>query len=138
MIQIILGKKGTGKTKTIIDLANTAVANSSGNVVVVEKGNKLTFDINHKARLINTEEYKIEGCDKFFGFLMGIVANDYDVTDIFIDGTYKILAKNDPALVECFIKGIEQVQFHNDINFVLTVSEEPANVSEYVKKFCKV
>ncbi len=76
------------------------------------------------------------GCDKFLGFLMGIVANDYDVTDIFIDGTYKILAKNDPALVEAFIKEIEQIKFHSDINLVMTVSEDPENVSEYVKQFC--
>lgn len=136
MIKVILGKMGTGKTKTIIDLANTAVVNSSGNVVVIEKGNKLTFDIKHKARLINTDEFHIEGKDKFVGFIMGIVANDYDVTDIFIDGTYKILTKDDPAMVEALIKEIERVKFNSDINITLTVSESPENVSEYVKKFC--
>ena len=136
MIKLILGKKGSGKTKTIIDLANAAVENSSGHVVVIEKGNKLTFDIKHKARLINTDEYHITGGDKFIGFVMGVIANDYDVTDVFVDGSYKILGKNDPAAIESFIKEILQVSFHSEINIYLTVSDDVENMSEYVRQFC--
>ena len=74
MVTLLIGKKGTGKTKKLIALANEAVAASAGNVVVIEKGAKLTYDVTHKARLIDTEQYLIEGYDMLFGFISGICA----------------------------------------------------------------
>ena len=82
MVTLLIGKKGTGKTKKLISLANEAVAASTGNVVVIEKGSKLTYDVTHKARLIDTEQYLISGYDMLFGFISGICAGNYDVTDI--------------------------------------------------------
>ena len=79
MVTLLIGKKGTGKTKKLIALANEAVAASAGNVVVIEKGAKLTYDVTHKARLIDTEQYLIEGYDMLFGFISGICAGNYDV-----------------------------------------------------------
>lgn len=90
MVTLLIGKKGTGKTKKLIALANEAVAASAGNVVVIEKGAKLTYDVTHKARLIDTEQYLIEGYDMLFGFISGICAGNYDVTDILVDSTFKI------------------------------------------------
>jgi len=90
MVKLLIGKKGTGKTKKLIALANEAVAASSGNVVVIEKGSKLTYDVTHKARLIDTEQYTIYGYDMLYGFLSGICAGNYDVTDILVDSTFKI------------------------------------------------
>ena len=78
MVTLIIGKKGSGKTKKLISLANEAVSASNGNVVVVEKGAKLTYDVTHKARLIDTDQYAITGYDSFFGFLSGICAGNYD------------------------------------------------------------
>ena len=94
MITLLIGKKGSGKTKKLIENANNAVAKSSGNVVVIEKGLKLTYDISHKARLIDTDAYAINGADAMFGFISGICAGNYDVTDIFVDSTLKIIGND--------------------------------------------
>ena len=90
MITLLIGKKGSGKTKKLIELANAAVESSKGNVVVIEKGLKLTYDISHEARLVDSDAYGIQGKDALVGFISGICAANYDVTDIFIDSTLKI------------------------------------------------
>ncbi|MEE0265450.1 MAG: hypothetical protein UD936_07470, partial [Acutalibacteraceae bacterium] len=90
MVTLLIGRKGSGKTKKLIALANEAVTQSTGNVVVIEKGAKLTYDVTPKARLIDTDEYQIAGYDVLFGFISGICAGNYDITDIFVDSTFKI------------------------------------------------
>ena len=100
MITLLIGKKGSGKTKKLIELANEAVKNSNGNVVVIEKGLKLTYDISHKARLVDSDAYSIEGLDALVGFISGICAANYDVTDIFVDSTLKITGKGVGAAFE--------------------------------------
>ena len=104
MITLLIGKKGSGKTKKLIEHANEAVVKSSGNVVVIEKGLKLTYDISHKARLIDTDAYAINGADAIFGFVSGICAGNYDVTDIFIDSTLKIIGQDIVALEKLVAK----------------------------------
>lgn len=108
MVTLLIGKKGTGKTKKLISLANEAVAASTGNVVVIEKGSKLTYDVTHKARLIDTEQYLISGYDMLFGFISGICAGNYDVTDILVDSTFKICpeATLSPAGVKSVRRGM--------------------------------
>ena len=91
MIKLIVGTKGSGKTKAMIDQINDAVKTSKGNVVVVEKGMKLTYDIAPAARLIDLEEYKISGGEMLYGFVAGLMANNYDITDLYIDGILKEL-----------------------------------------------
>ena len=90
MIKLLIGVKGTGKTKKLIELVGSALESSKGNVVVVEKGNKLIYDINYKARLVDTEQYAIEDAQSLYGFIAGLVAADHDLTDLFIDNTIKI------------------------------------------------
>ena len=90
MVKLLVGVKGTGKTKKLIELVGVALENSKGNVVVVEKGNKLIYDINYKARLVDTEQYAIEDAQSLYGFIAGLVAADHDLTDLFIDNTIKI------------------------------------------------
>ena len=85
MLKLIIGVKGTGKTKTLINLVNTAVENSKGDVVCIEKGVKLRYDIKYQARLIDTEEYFVCDAQSLFGFVAGIFASNHDVTDLFID-----------------------------------------------------
>ena len=104
MITLLIGKKGSGKTKKLIEHANEAVVKSSGNVVVIEKGLKLTYDISHKARLIDTDAYAINGADAMFGFVSGICAGNYDVTDILIDSTLKIIGQDIVALEKLVAK----------------------------------
>lgn len=85
MITLILGRKGSGKTKRLIDMCNAATAESKGSVVFIEKDSSLTYDISRQARLAVAEDYQISGYDAFYGFIAGMCASNYDITDIFVD-----------------------------------------------------
>ncbi|MGN0537389.1 MAG: hypothetical protein ACI4M3_05390 [Acutalibacteraceae bacterium] len=121
MVTLIVGKKGSGKTKKLIDLAAQAVEASNGNVVVVEKGSKLTYDITHKARLIDTEEYAITGYDAFFGFLSGLCAGNYDLTDVLVDSTLKIGGQDLNEFAE-FITKVNVLAAKSETKFTFLVS----------------
>lgn len=137
MVTLLTGKKGSGKTKKLIQLANEAVAASTGNVVVVEKGQKLTYDVTHKARLIDTDHYKIEGYDALFGFLSGICAGNYDVTDILVDSTFKICPDAIDGL-EDFIKKASDLADASEtkITFLISADEEdlPVGINAVCEK----
>ena len=85
MIKLIIGNKGSGKTKRLINLINEAVENSNGTVVCIEKSPLLTYEVTHKARLIETDRFGVEGCDAFYGMVCGVIAQDHDITEIFVD-----------------------------------------------------
>ena len=123
MVTLIIGKKGSGKTKKLINLAAEAVENSKGNVVVIEKGSKLTYDVSHKARLIDTEQYGITGYDAFFGFLSGICAGNYDVTDVLVDSTLKIGGQDFTAFAD-FIEKINTLATQSETKFTFLVSAD--------------
>lgn len=137
MISVIIGNKGTGKTKKLIDLVNEAVAHSDGNVVCVENEPKLTYDISSKARLLETTTYKISGSKAFYGFLSGICAGNYDVTDILVDATFRIIGREYKELPE-FFKSLNDLSEATDVDFAFTIScdesELPSEVFEYVTK----
>ena len=94
MIKLIVGNKGSGKTKLLIEQINAAVKTTSGNIVCVEKGLKMTYDIDHAVRLIDIEDYSVEGYEAFYGFLAGVFAGNYDISEIFVDGTLKVGGKD--------------------------------------------
>ena len=121
MVTLIIGKKGSGKTKKLIQLANEAVARSSGNVVVIDKGPKLTYDVTHKARLIDTDAYGVKGYDVLYGFISGICAGNYDVTDIFVDSTFKICTEGVEG-IEAFVTKLNELEKETEANLTLLVS----------------
>ncbi len=123
MVTLIVGKKGTGKTKKLINLTNDAVESSNGNVVVIEKGSKLTYDVTHKARLIDTEQYSITGYDAFFGFLSGLCAGNYDLTDVLIDSTLKIGGQDFTQFAD-FIEKINALAAKTETKFTFLVSAD--------------
>ena len=129
MVKLLIGKKGTGKTKKLIALANEAVAVSTGNVVVIEKGSKLTYDVTHKARLIDTEHYSISGYDTFFGFLSGLCAGNYDVTDVLVDSTFKIGGTNFDEFAD-FIENINTLAAKTDTQFTFLVSADESELPQ--------
>lgn len=132
MIKLLIGAKGSGKTKTLIELVNDAAATTKGSVVCIEKGDKLRFDITSKARLIDTDYYNIDDADKLMGFIAGILASNSDITDIFVDASLKI-CRGDVAAFEVLLKDLEAIT--SDINLVMTVSiaveDCPAGVKAY-------
>lgn len=134
MITLLIGKKGSGKTKKLIELANAAVESSKGNVVVIEKGLKLTYDISHEARLVDSDAYGIQGKDALVGFISGICAANYDVTDIFIDSTLKITG-NGVEDVEPITMQLKTLSEESKANIYLLVSAEAAELPESVLEF---
>ncbi len=127
MVKLIIGKKGTGKTKKLISLANDAVAASNGNVVVIEKGSKLTYDVTHKARLIDTEQYGINGFDMFYGFLSGLCAGNYDVTDVLVDSTLKI-GGQDFGEFAAFVEKVNTLAAKAETHFTFLVSADESEL----------
>lgn len=136
MVTLLIGKKGTGKTKKLIALANEAVATSTGNVVVIEKGAKLTYDVTHKARLIDTEQYLVTGYDMLFGFISGICAGNYDVTDILVDSTFKICPEAIDG-IEKFTKNLQELSEASSTNIVLLISAAEEELPESINAVCQ-
>ncbi|MDR1892038.1 MAG: hypothetical protein LBQ48_03400 [Oscillospiraceae bacterium] len=137
MISLIIGSKGCGKTKRLINAVNAAADSSIGDVVCIEKGKKLLYDVSHKVRLIDTEVYNIQGFEAFFGFISGICATDYDITDIFVDATLKIGGKDFEAFAG-FVEKLAPLSESSGTTITFTVSceedEIPAVVFENAQK----
>ncbi len=134
MIKLIVGNKGSGKTKTLIEQINQTAKTAKGNIVCVEKAMKLTYDIDHSVRLIDIDLYNISGYDAFYGFVAGLYASNYDITDVFVDGILKIGGRNLEELGATFDK-LEELNQKNGINMVFTVSCDLADLPESVKKY---
>ena len=103
MVKLIIGGTGSGKTKELIDQVNAAVKEEKGSVVCISRGDKLTFDISHDARLIDAADYPVSDSASLLGFVGGLHAGNYDITRVFIDGLYKIIGGKDAAKAEEFL-----------------------------------
>ena len=134
MIHVIMGLKGSGKTKKLIDSINAAVASAQGDVVCIEYGKKLTYDVNYRARLVDSKEYGINNLDMLKGFLSGLHAGNFDITNVYIDNLYKTIGA-DRAAGEEFILWCAQFAEANNMNITVTVSDDPAEASEAVKAY---
>ena len=134
MLKLIIGKKGSGKTKTLITMVDEALAMTKGDVVCIEKGDKLKFDIKYQCRLIDTNEYNINDGQSLYGFIAGILASNHDVTDLFIDSALKICG-NDADSFEVFMKELELLLKNNSINCTITSSLAVEDATETVKKY---
>ena len=134
MIHIIMGLKGSGKTKKMIDSIKEAVSSAHGDVVCVEFGQKLTYDLPHKVRLVDSKEYGIRNPDMLKGLLSGLHAGNYDITNVYIDNLYKTIG-TDRAAGEEFIMWCATFAEANYMDITITVSDDPALASEEVKKF---
>lgn len=134
MIRLLVGKKGSGKTKKLIDAAQKALTETKGNVVVLEKGAKLTYEISHKARLIDTDAYKISGKDALYGFVSGICAGNYDVTNILIDSTLKIIGTEMNDL-ETLINDLDVLCEQSKTEMVLSISADESELPQSFSKY---
>ena len=132
MITLITGKKGSGKTKKLIELVDSALQTTKGHVAVIAQDDTLKYDIKYTARLMNTADYKITGFDAFYGFIAGLAAGNFDITDIFVDGILRIAGRDYEKLGELFDK-INAL--HSDIHFTFTVSADTLDLPESVKKY---
>ena len=132
MVKLFIGAKGSGKTKTLIELVNNAANSSNGSVVCIEKGSKLKLEINYKARLIDTDAYGIKDAISLYGFIAGILASNSDITDVFVDSSLKICG-DDIAAYEAMLAKLEKVV--DGVNLVMTASipveDCPAGIKAY-------
>ena len=134
MLKLIIGVKGTGKTKTLINLVNGALEVTKGDVVCIEKGVKLRYDIKPTARLVDVEEYMVSDAQSLYGFVAGILASNHDVTDLFIDSTLKI-CKGDIPSFEALVAELDKLVNKLGVNLTMTVSMPEEDVSDAVRKF---
>ena len=134
MIHVIMGLKGSGKTKKMIDGINAAVAEAHGDVVCIEYGKKLTYDISYKVRLVDSKEYGINSPEMLKGFLSGLHAGNFDITNVFIDNLYKTIGA-DKAAAEAFVVWCAKFAADNNMEITITISEDPAEASEEMKKY---
>ena len=135
MVKLIMGLKGSGKTKQLVDLVREAVNEGDGDVVCIEKERKLTYDIPYQARLIEAGAYDIGSYEFLKGLICGVHAGNYDITHFFIDNFYKLVNdKNTDALIE-FITWLEGFSDAEHISFVLSITSDPEFAPEFLKKY---
>ena len=135
-MQLIVGLKGTGKTKTLIEEVNKASNETKGVVICIEYGRKLNNDITTRARLVDALEYGVDSADKLYGFLCGMVACNYDITEIFIDSALKMCGDNVGAFEE-FVCKVDKIVSEHKIECVMVASVAPEALSEKASCFIK-
>ena len=134
MIQVIYGKKGSGKTKRILDMANQASKTSDGDLVFIDDDNRYMFDLRHEVRFINATEYKVSSPNMFLGFLSGIIASNYDMTKLFVDGFLR-LVKAEMADLEVFFQRLDSMCENHKVDLVISAGGDPETMPEYLKKY---
>ncbi len=134
MVKLIIGVKGTGKTKTLIEMANAALEKSNGSVVCIEKGVKLRYEVKYQVRLINTNDYLVFDSQSLFGFISGILAGNHDITDIFVDSAFKICG-NEADNFDKFLTEVDELAERYSVNIVMTSSIPTEEASDIVKKY---
>ena len=135
MVKVIIGLKGSGKTKQLIDSINTAIKTESGSMVCIEKGSALTFDIDYRVRLIDASEYDIGNYTFLKGFISGLHAGNFDISHIFIDGLYKLSGSKEPAETAEFLAWVDEFGKANKIEFTISISDDAAALPESVTKY---
>ena len=136
MVRVIMGVKGTGKTKQMIELINSAVKSENGNVVCIERGPKLTYDIHYKIRLVEASQYDMTNFDVLRGFISGLHAGNYDITHVFIDSLTKIVpTEAEDASVEHFLDWLNDFGEKNNIKFTVTISADLSLATDGMQKF---
>lgn len=134
MIKVIIGEKGTGKTAKLIDAVNAAEAASNGSIVFINKGDRHIFDLTHRVRIVDTDEYCVAGYDEFYGFVCGILSQNYDIANIFIDSITKIVNNDMAALTACLDR-LNVISEKTNTEIMVIVSMSEADVPDGVKKY---
>ena len=134
MIQVIAGKKGSGKTKRLIDLTNTTAREAVHDVVFLDDDNRYMFDVDHKVRFINAEDYHIHNADMFIGFLCGMLSSNFDIGTVFIDA-FLNLCHTELKDTEPVVKTLAELGSKHDVDFVLSLSADPAEIPEFLRAY---
>ena len=136
MINVIIGEKGTGKTARLIEAVHIAEQDAAGSVIFINKGKSHVLELSHKVRLVDTDDYSIKSYDEFYGFVCGILSQNYDIAHIFVDSIAKIV-NDDMAAFEAFLDKIDIVAKNNNAEITIILSMSPDNATEGIKKYVK-
>ena len=135
MVQMIIGKKGKGKTKQLLDKVNSSIKTANGNIVYIDKSSKHMLELNNKIRLIDASGYGLKNSDEFIGFILGIISQDHDLEEMYLD-SFLTVAKLEGADITSTVKELAMISENFKVNFVLSVSldkaEVPADLAEYI------
>ena len=137
MVKLLIGEKGTGKTKRLLEDVNAALTASKGHVICVEKDDLLRYQVNYRVRLLAASNYGIDGYDAFYGFISGLCAGDHDITDILVDATLKIGGRDYEAL-GAFLAKINRLSTLTGTNFTFTISTDKDNLPAEIFDTCTV
>lgn len=135
MLKIIMGLKGSGKTKRLVDMVRESVEEDKGDVICIENNKNLTYDIPYQARLIDTSEYGINSYELFKGFICGLHSGNYDITHFYVDNFFKIVKENNEDQFIRFVTWLDSFSAGENLDVVITVSADPEYASEAVKKY---
>ena len=133
MIEIIAGEKGKGKTKELLAKVNHSVAAASGNIVYLDKSQKHMYELNNKVRLINVMDYPIDNCDEFLGFLCGIVSQDHDLEEMYLDSFLIIAFAETDDEIQHAIEKLDIISEKYNVKFILSVSRDESKLPECAK-----
>jgi len=134
MIRLIYGKKGSGKSKRLLDMANAEVTASEGDIVYIDDDTRYMYDLKHEIRFVNTRDYAIDCPEKLYGLVCGMIAQDYDIASIYIDGVKNIVKKNAGNL-EKLLKELDSITKKFDVKTYVVISGEPDSMPEYLKSY---
>ena len=132
MVQLIVGKKGKGKTKQLLDKVNAEVKTANGNIVYIDKSTKHMFELNNKVRLISATDYPLKNSDEFIGFICGILSQDHDLEQMYLDSFLKV-AKLEGCDISTTIEKLDKIGETFGVNFVLSVSMNECDLPECAK-----
>ena len=135
MVRLIMGVKGSGKTKQLIELINNAAKDEPGNVVCIEANRTMTYDIHYHIRLIDAQEYNLDSYELFRGFISGLYAGNYDISHVFVDNLCKIAGSNDLQAVEAFLHWLDRFSEENGVKFTVTISADEDTATEGMKQY---
>lgn len=133
MVTLIAGKKGSGKTKVIVDKANEALETTKGSMIFIDDDNRAMYDLHHDIRFINLSEFPVKSSCEFLGFICGLISNNYDTEKVYIDGIMNTVKMTQDELVEWF-KRVDDVSTAYDIDFTVTLNYEN-EIPEALKKY---
>ena len=135
MVRLIMGMKGSGKTKQLIEMINNAAKDEPGNVVCIEADKNMTYDIHYHIRLIDAQEYKLNNFDLVRGFISGLYAGNYDISQVFVDNLCKMVGREVDAETEKFLCWLDTFGERNGIKFTVAISAEPSMATDGMQKF---
>ena len=135
MVRLIMGVKGSGKTKQLIEMINNAAKDEPGNVVCIEANPTLTYDIHYNIRLVHAQEYNLNNYEVFRGFISGLYAGNYDISQVFIDNLFKIVGGDAGAETEAFLNWLDVFGEKNGIKFTVTASGDPSTATDVMSKY---